>query len=162
MVSDELKGLLLSDNPLLKVPLKLLEACFCAWEACWMWVPFLTIIIRFLPDIVDHILGWRWENVIQRKVAVATMHRQLGTICAVGLMATINHPKKDWVAEFNRRLYPSGSSNVINAWGNIMCVRTTISIWLLQAAPKLTDFLAGVWQTGDCSIHDGHIWRIND
>jgi hypothetical protein len=162
MVSDELKVLLLSDNPLWKVPLKLLEACFCAREASWMWVPFLTIIIRFLPDIVDHILGWRWENDIQRKVAAATMHRQLRTICAVGLMATINHPKKHWVAEFYRRLYPSGSSNVIDDWGNIMGVRTTISLRLLQAAPQLSDFLAGVWQTGDCSIHDGQNSRIND
>ena len=153
-VSDDFKVSLLSDNPLLKLPFKLLGACFCRREASWIWAPRLTIIVRFLPYIVDHILGWRWEDVIQRKVAAATTQRHLGTIYAVGLLATINATKKCWVALFLRRLYPSGSRIVIEDWGSIMGVQITISIRLLQEAPKLSDFPAGVWQTCDCSIHD--------
>jgi hypothetical protein len=57
----------------------------------------LTIIIQFLPAVVDHIIGWRLEDVIQRKVAAATTHRRVGTICAVGLLATINDTTKRWV-----------------------------------------------------------------
>jgi len=72
-------------------PLKLLEAWFHRREASWIWAWCRTIIIRFLPDIVDPILGCRWEDVIQRKVAAAATHRHLCTICAVGLWATINH-----------------------------------------------------------------------
>jgi hypothetical protein len=56
--------------------------------------PRLTIIIRFIPEIVDHILGGRWEDAICRKVAAATAHRSLGTISAVGLLPTINNVKK--------------------------------------------------------------------
>jgi len=46
------------------------------------------------------------------------------------------------------------SSIVIKDWGDIMGIETTISIRLIPAAPKLSNFPAGVWQTGDCSIHD--------
>jgi hypothetical protein len=97
-VSDDFTVLLLSDNPLLKLPLKLLEACFHCREASWICAPRLTIIIQFLPDIVDHILGWRWEDVLQRKVAAATTHRRLGTIRAITLLATIDNSKKHRVA----------------------------------------------------------------
>ena len=58
-VPDDFKVLWLSDNPPLNLPFKLLEACFRRQESSWIWAPRLTIIIRFLPDIVDHILGWR-------------------------------------------------------------------------------------------------------
>jgi hypothetical protein len=112
-VLDDFKVLLLSDNPLLKLPFKYLEACFRRREASWIWAPHLTIIIRFLPDIVDHILGWRLEDVIQTMVAAATTHWRLCTISAIGLLATINNAKKRWVASFHRRLYPSSSSIVI-------------------------------------------------
>jgi hypothetical protein len=57
-------------------------------EASWIWAPRFTIIIRFLPNIVDHILGWMWEDVIQRKVAASATHSGLGTISAVSLLAT--------------------------------------------------------------------------
>jgi len=153
-VSDDFKVSQLFDNPLLKLPFKLLEACFRRRETSWIWAPRLTIIIRFLPDIIDHIFGWSWEDVIQRKVGAATTHRRVGTICAVGLLATINNAKKRWVASLYRHLYPSGSSIVIEDWGNITGVWTTITNRLLQAAPMLSDYPAGVWQTGDCSIHD--------
>jgi hypothetical protein len=162
MVSDDFKVSLLSDNPLLNVPFKLLETCFHRREDSWIWAPCLTIIIRFLPNIVNHILGWSWEDVIQRELGAATTQRRLGTICAIGLLATINDAIQDWAAYFHHHLYPSGSSIVIEDWGNITGVRTTISIRLLQAAPKLWDFPAGVWQTGDCSIHDKQNGRIDD
>jgi len=66
----------------------------------------------------------------------------------------INNPMKRWVVQFHRRIYRSGSSIVIEDWGNNTGVRTTISSRLLPAASKLSDLPAGVWQTGDGSIHD--------
>ena len=93
-VSDDIKVLLLSDKIPLKIPFECLEAGFRHWEASWIWAPRLRIIIRSLPDIVDHILSQRWEDVIQGKVAEVTKHRHLGTRCAVGSLATINNPKK--------------------------------------------------------------------
>jgi hypothetical protein len=89
-VSDDFKVSLLSDNPLLKLPFKLLETCFHHREASRILASRLTIIIQFLHDIVDHILGWRWEDVFQTKVAAVTTVRYLGTIYAVGLLPTIN------------------------------------------------------------------------
>jgi hypothetical protein len=91
-VSDDYKLLLPSENALLKLPFKLLEACIHHWEASSIWAPCLTINIRFLPDIIDHILGWRWEDVTQRKIAAATIHRHLATSCAVGLLAVRGVP----------------------------------------------------------------------
>ena len=84
----------------MKLPFKLLEACFRHQETSWIWAPGLTIIIRCLPDIVDHILGSSWEDLIHRKLAAATAHRRLGTICAVGLLATINDAKSVWLLDF--------------------------------------------------------------
>jgi hypothetical protein len=153
-VSDDFKMLLLSDNPLLKLLFKHLEGCFRCQEASLIGAPRRTIIIRLLPDIVDHILCRWWDDDIHIKETAATMHRCLGTICAVGLLATINNTKERWVAYFHRFLDPSGSSIVIDDWGNITGVQTTISIRLHEAARKLSDFPAGLWQTGDCSIHD--------
>jgi hypothetical protein len=154
MVSDDFKVSLLSDSPLLKLAFKFLEACVCGRDASWIWAPRLTIIIQFLPDILNQILAWRCVDVIQMKVAAATTHRCLGTISAVALLATINDAKKRWVAKFHCRQYPSGSSIVIDDWGNITGVQTTISIRLLQATGKVSDFPVGVLQTSDCSIQD--------
>jgi len=99
-VSNDFKVSLLSDNPLLNLPVKLLESFFRHREASGIWGLRLTIIIRFLPDKVDHILGWRWEDIIQRMVAAATTHRCLRTICAVGLLATINDAKSVGLLNF--------------------------------------------------------------
>lgn len=90
MVSDDFKVLLLSENPASKLAFKLLEACFCSLEACWSWEPHLSSIMQFLPNIIGHILSWRWEDVILRKVDVGTTHRRLGSRCAVTLLATIH------------------------------------------------------------------------
>jgi len=162
MVSDDLNVLLLSDNPVLKLPFKLLEVCVCCREASEICALRLTIIIRSLPHIVDYILIWIWTDVIQRMVTAATTDGRLGTSCAVRMLHTINDAKICWVGSFHRRLYPSGSSIVIKDWGNIMGVCTTISIRILLAARKLSDFPAGVWQTSDCSIDDRQNGRIND
>jgi len=94
---DDFKVSLLSDNPLLKLPVKLLVACSHRREASLIYAPPLTINIDFLPDIFEYILGWRWENGIQRKVAAATMHTHLGASCVIGLLATVNVAKKCWV-----------------------------------------------------------------
>jgi len=153
-VPDDFKVSLLSDNPPFKLLVVLLEACLRPWEASWIWALHLSIIIRFLPNIIDHILGWRWEDVIQRKVVVATAHRRLGTRCAVSLLAMMNDAKKCWVVEFNRHLYPTGSRILIDDLGHITGVRPTLSIRRLPAAPKLSDFPAGIWQTNNCSIHN--------
>jgi hypothetical protein len=64
-VLDDFKVSLLPDNFLLKLPFKLLEACFHSWKASWIRVPHLTIIIQFLPNIVDPIFCSTLENVIQ-------------------------------------------------------------------------------------------------
>ena len=90
------------------------------------------------------------------------MHRHLGTRNAASLSATTNDATKHSVVEFQCCLYPSGSGIVINDRGNIVGVRTTISSWLLPSARNVSDFLAGVWQTGDCSIHDWHNGWIYD
>ena len=153
-VSDDFKLSWLSDNHLLKLPFELLEACFRSREASWIWMPHLSIIIQFLPDIVVHILRWRQEDVIERMVATATKHRPLGTSCAISWLATMNDTKKHWVVQFHRRLYPSGSSSVIEDWGNMTGVRTTICIRLLLAASMLSDSRAWASQTGGCSIDD--------
>jgi len=97
-VSDDRKKSLLSHIPFWEVLFKLLEACFPSQKASWIWVPRLTIIIRFLHNIVYHILGWMWEDNIQWKLAVATTHRCLGTSCMVSFLAMINHAKNYWVA----------------------------------------------------------------
>jgi len=115
-VSDAFKVLLLPDSPPLKLPFELLEACFHSQEASWIWVPCHGIIIRYLPDMTDHILGWRWEDVIQRKVAAATTHRCLGARCGVGLLAMVNDSKKHWVVQFHHGRYPSSSCIVICLW----------------------------------------------
>jgi len=78
---------------------------------------------RFLPNIINHILAWRWEDAIHRKVAVATTQRGLGTRCAGGLLAMISDAKERRVVECTGCLYPSGSSMVIEDWGNITGVR---------------------------------------
>jgi len=56
-VSDDFKVSLVPDSVLLKLLFKLLDACVCGWEASGMWAPSLTIVIRFLPDIIDRILS---------------------------------------------------------------------------------------------------------
>jgi len=71
-VLDDFKVTLLSDNPPLKLSVELLEACFHHQEASWIWVLHLSIIIWLLSNIVDHILSWRWEEMIQTKIAAAT------------------------------------------------------------------------------------------
>jgi len=63
-------------------------------------------------------------------------------------------PAREFGPVANTNLYPSGSGIVIEEWGNITAIRSTISIRLLLAAPNISGFLAGVWQTGDCSIHN--------
>ena len=96
-VSDDFKLSLHSDNPPVNLPFEPLEACFCCREASWIWAARLGIIILFLLDIINHILGWRWEDFIQRKVAVATKHTHLGTRCAIGMLAMIYNIKMCWV-----------------------------------------------------------------
>jgi hypothetical protein len=59
MVTDDLMISLLSDNPCLKLLLKLVKAFFSRWEASWIWLLHVTIDIRFLSDIIDDILGWK-------------------------------------------------------------------------------------------------------
>jgi hypothetical protein len=92
---DDFKVSLQSDNPHLKLPFKLLKAEFQCREASSIWVPLLTTIIRFLSNIIAHILGRRWEDVIQRKVAVPTTHMGLGNSWAFGLLATV-YDNKMW------------------------------------------------------------------
>jgi len=92
-----LQGIPAVCNPPRKLFSKLVEACLCHPEACSIWVPRLIIIIRFLLNIVDHILGPRWEDIIQRKVAVATPQSRLGTRYAFRVLATINDVKKLWI-----------------------------------------------------------------
>jgi hypothetical protein len=61
-------------------------------------MPHLCIIILLLPNIIDHILGWRWEDVIQKQlIVVAILRRCLGTSCAIGFLATIKDIYKHWV-----------------------------------------------------------------
>jgi hypothetical protein len=93
-VSDDFKVSLQSDNPLMKFLLKLLEVCFCHQESCCIWVLYIDNFIQYLANIVDHILGWRWPNVMQMELAAATKQRCLGTSCAVGLLSSINDAKK--------------------------------------------------------------------
>jgi hypothetical protein len=78
------------------------------------------------------------------------------------LLATLYYTKGSWVAAFHRRLYPSSSGILTEDWGNITGLPTSISIRHLQAAPKLSDFPAGVWQTGDCSFQDWQNGRNMD
>jgi len=159
---DDFQVSLLPDHPPWKIPFELLETCFCRREASWIWARHFSINIRFLPDMVDHILGWRWEEVIQGKVAVATTHRCLGARYAVGLLATINDVKQRLLVWFLCSLYPSSSRIVKEDCGNIRGVQTTISIRLLPAAPNLLDYLQVLQQTGDCSIHDWQNGHIDD
>jgi len=154
MVSDDLKVSMLFDNPPSKLPFELWEACFLHRRAAWNWVPHIHFIIQCLPDISDHILGWMWQDVMRRKVDATTMHTRPGTRYSIGLLATINDPTTRWVVQYHRFLSPSGSSIIIKDGGDIAGMQTTISIRLFPAAPKLSDFPAEVWQTGDCHIHD--------
>jgi len=96
MLSDNFNVLLLSNEPHLKLPFEVLEACVYHREASSMWALHLSITIRFLPDSVDHILCCRWEDVIERKVPAAITYRHLGTRCAISLLATINDAKMCW------------------------------------------------------------------
>ena len=161
-VSDDVKVSLRSDNRPLKLHFEILEACCCHLEAFWIWAPGLNIIIRSLPDIIEHIIGWRWEDGIQRKVAAATMHRRLGSRCFFGLLAMISDARKHWVVQFDHQLYPSRCSIDIQDWGHITGMCTTMPIRLFTAAPNLSDCLAGVCETRDCSIHNWQIGRIDD
>jgi hypothetical protein len=85
---------------------------------------------------------------------MATMHMRLATSCVIGLLATIDNAMKHWNGYFHGRHYPSSSGIVIEDWGNIMGVRTAISILLHCAAPKLADFQTRVQQTSDYSMHN--------
>jgi len=96
-VLDDFMVSLMPENPPLKLPWQLLEACFGHQESAWIWAVRLGSNIQLLPNIVDHILGCRWEPVILGKVAAVTTQRCLGTSCAVGLLATINDAKWGWV-----------------------------------------------------------------
>jgi len=95
-VWNDFKESLLSANPPLKLPWELWEAYFHCQEASWIRVPYLSIIISFHHDVVDHILGWRWEDVMHWKVAVATKHRCQGARSAFGLLDMINNAEKCW------------------------------------------------------------------
>jgi hypothetical protein len=86
-------------------------------------------------------------------VAAVTMQRHLRTSQAAKMLATINHAEKCWVAEFLRCLYLSGNRILINVWANIPGIWITITTMILQAAPKLSEFPAGISQLGDCSIY---------
>jgi len=153
MVSDDFKVSLLSDIPHMKLPMEHVNACASCREASRMCAPHLSIMIPFLHDIIDHVLAWRREDIIQWEVAAATTHTHLGSICAVGLGPTINDSRTGWVVQFHRRLYLSSGSSVVVDWGKITTVWTTICSGLLLAAPKLLGFPAQVWQTSNCSVH---------
>ena len=120
MVLDHFKVLVLSGNPHLKHPFKLLGACFRHLEESRILGTHLSIIIRFLPDIIDHTFCWRWGDTIQTMIVAATTHRHLGTQWAVGLLATMNDAKTHYSVRFHCPLYPSGSSMVIEDWCRIM------------------------------------------
>jgi len=77
---------LVSNNLLSKLQFKLLEACFRHREVCCIREPLLTIIIGFLHDIVNYILSWRWDDIIQSNVAAATMPIGLCTSGRVGCL----------------------------------------------------------------------------
>jgi hypothetical protein len=77
---DDAKVLLLFDNPHLKLPFEHFDISVGCREASWIWMLCLSILMPApLPDIVDYILSWRSEDIIQRQVAVATTQRRLGT-----------------------------------------------------------------------------------
>jgi len=90
-VSGDFIRMPLSGNPPLKLPFEVFEACFHCWVSFWILAQRLSIVIKLLLCIVDHILSWKWEDVIQRKIAAGTMHMCLGIRCAIGLLATINN-----------------------------------------------------------------------
>jgi len=161
-VPHEFNESLLPNNPLSKHPFKLLVAYFHCREYSWIWVLRLSIIIRFLPTIVNHILSCWWKDCIQGKVAAATTHRRLGTSFAAGSLAAINDTAQPRVVHFDHLIYGSGNSIVIEEWGGIMAIRTTIAISLLLAAPKLSHLPAAVLLTGDCSILDWHHGHTDD
>jgi hypothetical protein len=94
-VLDDFKVSLQSDNPHLKLPFKVLKTGFRRQESSSIWVRSLTLIIRFLPNIITHILGWRWDDVIQRKVAVRTTQIGLGNSWAFDLLVT-TYDTKMW------------------------------------------------------------------
>jgi len=91
---------LLSDNPPLEVPFELSEDYCHRWEVCWIRAPPLRIILRLLSNVGDYIQGWRWDDIIQGKIAMDTTHCSLGTRCAVGLLDTINEAKGSVLFEF--------------------------------------------------------------
>jgi len=148
----------LSADHYFKLPFELLEVFFRYQEAWPIWESHLIIIIWLLPNIVDYILHWMWEDVIQRTIAAATMNRILDTRCTVGLLAIMNNTRNIWVIQFQRHLYPSSSSSVIEDWGNIPGARTAVSSSLLLAAQQLSDIPAGMLQIGNCSIPDW--WNV--
>ena len=98
IVTDGFNVSLLPDNSPLRLRLKLLEFCVRHQEASSILAPLHSIIIQFLPDILDHILGWRWEVFIQRKVAASTTHILQGTSSIVGWLAMRNEETLRWVA----------------------------------------------------------------
>ena len=50
---------------------------------------------------------------MEGKITAATTNRNLGTRCAISMLAIQNDTKMRWVDNFDRWLYPSGSSVVI-------------------------------------------------
>jgi len=97
IVSDDFKVSLLPDNPPWMLHFECLESCVRCQEAAWIGVGHLSIIIQFLPNMIDYIVCWRSDDVIHRTVAVTSTHRHLGTRCACGMLATIHDAKKHWV-----------------------------------------------------------------
>jgi hypothetical protein len=83
-------------------------------------MPHYTIIIQFLCDVMHHILGWRWENVIQGNLAAATMHWGIGTSCAISLLAKMNAAIQFCVVTFQQGQCLYSSSIVIDDWGNFL------------------------------------------
>jgi len=120
MVADDFNVWLLSDNQPLKIGFELLKACFPVWDASWIWAQCCSIIILFIRDIVDHILGRRREDSIERIVSAATTYRSLGTSCAVGLLDMIKDAKEHSVFQFHSWLCPSRRNIVIPDVGNII------------------------------------------
>jgi hypothetical protein len=58
-VSDDFKLSLRSNNPLVKLRINHLESCLRRRETSLIWTLCFTINIRFLPNIINPILGWR-------------------------------------------------------------------------------------------------------
>jgi hypothetical protein len=145
--------LLLSDSSLLILPFEFWKHVVVGRKYLWTRHCVSASLFNSSPIfLIISFAGGRRMN-MYLVGAAAAMHRHQNTYCAVGEFATMDNAQQHSIVQFHRRLYPSGSSIVIQVWGNNVAVHTTISIRLLPAAIKLSECPHAVRQTGDCSIH---------